>query len=77
MSLSVVLLNTVFNISGSFSMDKFLQKYVVSDFLIANARYFNYEYYGMAEEVQEKNLTESFIEACQEQDGFEKAGVST
>lgn len=74
LSLSVVLLNTVFNISGSFSMDKFLQKYVVSDFLIANARYFNYEYYGMAEEVQEKNLTESFIEACQEQDGFEKGG---
>lgn len=74
LSLSVVLLNSIFTVTSSFSMDKFLSRFVTSDFLIASARYFNYEYFGMEEGIEEENLTESFIEACQEQEGFERGG---
>lgn len=55
-------------------MDKYLANFVSSDFVIANAKYFNSEYSARKEELQESNLTESFIEACEEQEGFEKGG---
>lgn len=55
-------------------MDQFLKKFVVSDFLIANAEYFNSEYYGVKEGIEEISLSESFIRACEEEDGFERGG---
>ena len=51
-----------------------MANFVSSDFVIANAKYFNSEYSARKEELQESNLTESFIEACEEQEGFEKGG---
>ncbi len=76
LSLAVVLLNSVFTVTHSFDMDSFLRSFTNSDFLIANAKYFNTEYYyGYSEEeIDEENLSESFIEACQGIDGFEDGG---
>ena len=76
LSLAVVLLNSVFTVTNSFDMDMFLRSFTSSDFLIANARYFNTEYYhgGSEELAAEESLTESFIEACQDIDGFEEGG---
>lgn len=75
LSLAVVLLNSVFTVTHSFDMDKYLSRFASSDFLIANAVYFQYGYYGGSEEsVQEEKLTESFIQACEEQDGFQEGG---
>ena len=51
-------------------MDKYLANFVSSDFVIANAKYFNSEYSARKEDLQESNLTESFIEACEEQEGI-------
>lgn len=76
LSLAVVLLNSVFTVTNSFDMDLFLRSFTSSDFLIGNAKYFNQEYYRGINDVtiDEENLTESFIEACQETDGFEEGG---
>lgn len=76
LSLAVVLLNSVFTVTNSFDMDMFLRSFTSSDFLIANAKYFNTEFYhgGSEELAAEESLTESFIEACQDIDGFEKGG---
>lgn len=75
LSLAVILLNSVFTITNSFDMDKYLKKFATSDFLIANAQYFNYSYFGATDDtIDAENLTESFIEACEAQDGFEKGG---
>ncbi len=74
LSLSVVLLNSVFTVTHSFDMDKYLSRFISSDFLIANAVYFQYGYTGSEAQAQEQNLTETFIQACEEQDGFRKGG---
>ena len=74
LSLSVILLNSIFTVTSSFRMDQFLKKFVVSDFLIANAEYFNSEYYGVKEGIEEISLSESFIRACEEEEGFERGG---
>lgn len=75
LSLAVVLLNSVFTITNSFDMDTYLKKFVTSDFLIANARYFGMDHYwGFDEETDEEKLTESFIAACEAQDGFLDGG---
>ena len=75
LSLAVILLNSVFSVTSSISMDQYLKKFVISDFVIANAQYFNYEYYASSEEdIPEIKLSESFIEACESQDGFEQGG---
>lgn len=41
MSLSLILLNSVYTFTNSFDMDKYVSKNVVSDFLVSNASYFN------------------------------------
>lgn len=74
LSLAIVLLNSIFTFTNAFDMDKYLANFVSSDFVIANAKYFNSEYSARKEDLQESNLTESFIEACEEQEGFEKGG---
>lgn len=75
LSLAVILLNSVFTITNSFDMDTYLKKFVTSDFLIANARYFGMDHYwGFDEETDEEKLTESFIAACEAQDGFLDGG---
>lgn len=76
LSLSVILLNSVLTVTNSFDMDLFLRSFTSSDFLIGNAKYFNMDYYwGRSEEsVVEENLTESYIQTCQELDGFLEGG---
>ncbi|MGR6128924.1 ABC transporter permease [Paenibacillus sp. SER-28] len=71
LSLSLVLLNTVFTLSQSFDMDKFLAKFNDTDFLIAHAGYFQVpsSFSG-----HENETTESFIKAVQAQPGFEEGG---
>ncbi|MEN6347938.1 MAG: ABC transporter permease [Syntrophomonas sp.] len=69
LSLSLVLLNTVFTLSRSIDMDKFLAKFVDTDFLIAHADYFQNDFYGI-----ENQTTQSFIQAVEAQPGFEEGG---
>lgn len=69
LSLSLVLLNTVFTLSRSMDMDKYLSKFVDTDFLIAHADYFQYRFRGT-----ENQTTESFIRAVEAQPGFEEGG---
>ena len=76
LSLAVILLNSIFTITSSFDMNAYLKKFVTSDFLIGNASYFGMNHYwGMSiEDVEEESLTESFIQACEMQDGFLEGG---
>ena len=75
LSLAVVLLNSVFTVTHSFDMDKYLSRFASSDFLVANAVYFQYGYRGGSEEsVQEEKVTESLIQVCEDLDGFQKGG---
>ncbi|MDD2402767.1 MAG: ABC transporter permease, partial [Clostridia bacterium] len=69
LSLSLVLLNTVFTLSQSIDMDKFLSKFVDTDFLIAHADYFQNDFCGI-----ENQITESFIQVVKAQPGFEEGG---
>lgn len=41
MSLSIILLNSVYTYANSFDMDKYVSGFVVSDFLVGHANYFN------------------------------------
>lgn len=69
MALSLVLFNTLYTFSLGFDMDKFLSKFVDTDFLIAHADYFNYEYSGPAQSVSEQ-----MIQAVEAQPGFQEGG---
>ncbi|MGM1048840.1 MAG: ABC transporter permease [Bacillota bacterium] len=70
MSLSLVLLSTVFTLSRGFDMDKFVSKFVNMDYLIGHANYFNDNRFRQPED----ELSESFIKAVQEQEGFQEGG---
>lgn len=75
LSLAAVLLNSVFTVTHAFDMDIYLSRFLSSDFTIANAVYYQSQYRGGSEEsVQEEKLTESFIQACEELDGFQRGG---
>lgn len=74
LSLAVILLNSVVTYVHSFDMDTYLKRFVSSDFLIGNAEYFNGKYFPNAETVEELALSESFISACEQQEGFESGG---
>ncbi len=67
--LSIVLTNTVFTFSQSVDVNAALEKFCDSDFLIAHADMFNFKYRG-----EESALSECFISAVSEQDGFEAGG---
>lgn len=69
LSLSLVLLNTVFTLSQSIDIDKFMQKFNDTDFMIAHADYFQNHFSG-----SQNAVTESFIQAVQAQPGFEDGG---
>lgn len=69
LSLSIILANTVFTLSQSVDVDKALQKFNASDFLIGHANLFNNKYSG-----KDSALSESFIETVTRQTGFEKGG---
>lgn len=69
LSLSIILANTVFTLSQSVDVNKALQKFNASDFLIGHADLFNNKYSGA-----DSALSESFIDAASKQPGFEEGG---
>jgi len=68
--LSIVLMNTVFTFSRSVDVNKALEKFNDSDFLIGPAGLFNYSY----DATEAGALSESFINAVNTQEGFEAGG---
>lgn len=69
MTLSIVLLNTVFTLSGGFDVNKYIAKFVQSDFVISTSDYFNFQF-----ESSEYDLSESLIQSVQSQTEFEDGG---
>lgn len=53
MSLSLILLNSIYTFTKGFDMDKYLSKRVVSDFLVGHAKYFNFDFKSQDEVVSE------------------------
>ncbi len=69
MTLSLVLFNTVFTFSSGFDINKYIAKFVNTDFVISSADYFQFRY-----ETSSHDLSESFVEAVMESDCFEAGG---
>jgi ABC-type transport system, involved in lipoprotein release, permease component len=69
MSLSLILLNSVFTVTNGFDMDKFLSRFVTSDFVIGHANYFKSHFHFETDEVSQR-----MIENLSTQDGFEDGG---
>ena len=70
LSLCIVLTNTVFTLSQSVDVNKALEKFSDSDFLLGPGALFSYRY----DPSEEGMLSESFIAAVESQDGFETGG---
>lgn len=69
LSLSIVLMNTVFNISHSVDPEKAIKNMISCDFSIGQSNLLDYY------EVSEKSaLSQSFIQAVEQQDGFDSGG---
>ncbi len=66
LALSITMLNGVYGFTRGFSMDGFLSKFVVSDFLVADANYFNYSDWG--------NVSQTLAESLKSQEGYEDGG---
>ncbi|MDE6455530.1 MAG: ABC transporter permease, partial [Dysosmobacter sp.] len=69
MTLSLVLFNTVFTLSSGFDIDKYIAKFMDTDFVISTADYFQFQF-----EKSENDLSESFIEAVKQNGCFEDGG---
>ena len=69
LSLSVILMNSVVTMTESFDLDKYLSTFVDTDFLAAHAQYFNNNYRS-----NEVRVSESMIQAIEEETGFEEGG---
>ncbi len=69
MALSLVLFNTIYTFTIGFDMDKYLSKFLESDFMVAHTAYFNYRYLGF-----EESVSESMINAILENPGVEEGG---
>lgn len=69
MSLSLILLNSIYTISQGFDMDKYLAKFVQNDFLLAHANYFNHRF-----STNNDSLSTRYIEAVKTQEGFKGGG---
>lgn len=69
MTLSLVLFNTVFTFSSGFDIDKYIAKFVNTDFVLSTADYFQFRY-----ETSSNDLSESFVESVKENNCFEAGG---
>lgn len=69
MTLSLVLFNTVFTLSSGFDIDKYIAKFMDTDFVISTASYFQFQF-----EKSESDLSENFIEAVRQNENFEDGG---
>lgn len=70
LSLSLILLNTVFTLSNGFDMDKYLKKFTDTDFLVGHANYFNMNRFRSAEDA----VSETMIAAIEKEDSFLEGG---
>ncbi len=69
MTLSLVLFNTVFTLSGGFDIDKYIAKFLDTDFVISTTDYFQFQF-----EKSKNDLPESFIEAVRQHECFGDGG---
>ena len=75
LSLTIVLMNSVYTITNSINRENFLSKMILSECIIGNAVLWNYHYYPYNEkEAEEQGLSESFISECTKQEGFKEGG---
>lgn len=73
--LTVVLMNSVYTVTNSIDKEGFLSKMILSEAVIGNTMFFNYEYYPVDEEsAKEASLSENFISACMQQEAFAEGG---
>lgn len=70
MSLSLILLNSVYTLTTGFDMNKYLSKFVTTDFVIGHANYFNNNFFRF----ENDEVSRRFIEAVSTQDGIEDRG---
>lgn len=69
MSLSLILFNTVFTISQGFDENKYISRFVDTDFLISSSSYFQSKF-----SIAETDLTDSFIDNVTSQASFKEGG---
>lgn len=69
MTLSLVLFNTVFTLSNGFDIDKYIAKFLDTDFVISTADYFQFRF-----ETSGSDLSETFIDAVQQNEAYEDGG---
>lgn len=75
LSLTVVLLNSVYTLVNSFDREGMLSKLILSEDVIANAALWNYNYRPYDEaSAEEEGLSENFVTACRQQESFEDGG---
>lgn len=75
LSLTVILTNSVYTIVTSVDREGFLSKMILSEGMIGNAALWNHRYRPTDEQqAKEISLSESFIKACQQQEGFAEGG---
>ncbi len=75
LSLTVVLMNSIYTVTSSIERESFLSKMILCEDLIGNAALWNYDYFPLNEtEAMEVSLSESFIAACEGQEGFMDGG---
>jgi putative ABC transport system permease protein len=70
MSLSLILLNSVFTIANGFDMDKFTSKFISTDFVIGHANYFNNNHFRS----EDDEVSQKMINKVKEQEGFIDGG---
>ncbi|TCO77912.1 ABC transporter permease [Marinisporobacter balticus] len=70
MSLSIILLNSVFTLTKGFDMDKFLSTFVITDFTAGNANYFNMNQFRSEDDIP----SEKMIQHIDALDGIENKG---
>lgn len=69
MSLSLILLNSVFTMVNGFDMDKYVSTFLSTDFVIGHVNYFKYKFHSEIDEVSPK-----MIEKVKSQEGFSAGG---
>lgn len=69
MSLSLILLNSVYTFTNSFDMDKYISRFVVSDFIVGHANYFKAKFHNNKDVV-----SESLIKNIKTLDYYEDGG---
>lgn len=73
LSISVVLLNVTYAFSKGFDMDKFLSKFVLSDFIFGSAGYFQ-SHFNQAED---SIISDDMIDIIGQKEGVKESGIVT